>query len=79
MQNMECLISEPTRITNVLATILDQIITNSPNFVKDISVTPPISTNDYCTVRVCLNFKIKKESAYQRTVSNYKEANFFSF
>ena len=60
MQNMEYLISEPIRITNVLATILDQIIANSPNVVKDISITPPNSTNDHCTVSECLNFKIKR-------------------
>jgi hypothetical protein len=79
MQNMTCLIKEPTRITNVSATILDQIITNSPNFVHETRVTPPISSNDHCTVGARLNFKVKKEIAYQRTVWNYKDADFPQF
>ena len=54
---------DPTRITNSAATILDQIITNSSNFEKSVSGTPPVSTNDHCVGDVCLNFKVKKEPA----------------
>ena len=43
MQNLEILIREPTRITNTNATVLDQILTNASNFVKDVNVSPPIS------------------------------------
>jgi len=79
LENLECLVHEPTRVTNSTATVLDQIVTNSSNYVKNISVTPPISTNDHCTVGVCLNFKVKKEPAYQRLVWNYKQADFQEF
>ena len=79
MQNMKCLIWEPTRITNTSATVLDQIITNSSSFVKRIKVTPPISSNDHCTVGVSLNFKVKKEVAYKRIVWTYKDADFTKF
>ena len=47
---MECLISEPTIITNVSVTILDQIQTQA-NFAQDISGTPPIFTNDAVLIR----------------------------
>ena len=63
-ENLECLVHDPTRITNSTATVLDQIITNSINYDKSNSVTPLISTNDHCTVGLCLNSKVNKESAY---------------
>ena len=62
MQNMEGLFRQPTRITDVSATILDQIITNPHNLVYDLRVTPPFSTNVHGSVSVCLNFNIKKEA-----------------
>ena len=77
--NMLYLINEPTRIARNTATVLDQIITNCPNYVNSINVTPPVSTNDHCTVGARLNFKIKREKAYQRTIWNYKNADFTHF
>ena len=79
MQNMKHLITEPTRITNTSATILDQIITNTSTFVKETRVTLPISSNDHCTIGALLNFKVKTEIAYQRTIWNYKAADFDQF
>jgi hypothetical protein len=79
LQNFDLLVNEPTRITNSTATVLDQIVTNAPNFVKKIDVTPPISTNDHCTVGAILNFKVRKEAAYYRTVWLYKDANYEEF
>ncbi len=78
-QNFTYLVNEPTRITNTTATILDQILTNSPNFVKEVHVTPPISTNDHCTVGLHLDFKINREAAYERKVWLLKNANFSDF
>ena len=46
-QNLLYLVNEPTWITNTTETILDQIITNSPAFVKKVEVTPSVSTNDH--------------------------------
>ena len=74
-QNLHCLIHEPTRITQASSTILDQIITNALNFVKNVCVLAPVSTNDHCTVAVDLDFKIKKDAAYNRTVWDYKKAD----
>ena len=78
-QNLECLIGEPTRITSSSATILDQIITNVPNFVNNVKVLPPVSTNDHCTVTARLNFSIPSEHAYSRLVWDYKKANIQGF
>ena len=78
-QNLICLVKEPTRITNTSATILDQAITNAPNFVKEVQVSPPVSTNDHCTIGIHLHFKIIKEPAYQRTVWLYKNTDFKEF
>lgn len=77
--NLYCLVNEPTRITQNTATILDQIITNCPNFVKSTTVSPPVSSNDHCTVGARLSFKIKKEKAYKRTIWNYKKGDFTLF
>ena len=78
-QNMSFLIDEPTRITKNTATILDQVVTNVPNFVTKIEVSPPVSTNDHCTVGVHLNFRINREPSYKRTVWRYTDANFDIF
>jgi hypothetical protein len=78
-QNLECLLDKQTRITATTSTILDQIITNASNFVSKVEVSPPISTNDHCTIAACLNFRIRKELAYKRLVWQYKEADFSQF
>ena len=79
LQNLNCMVHEPTRITDRTATVLDQIVTNCPNFIKGIDVSPPVSTSDHCTVAAQLNFKIKNDPAYQRTIWQYKDANFQEF
>ena len=79
LQNLKCMISEPTRITSSSSSTLDQVLTNSPFFIKGVTVTPPISTNDHCTVGITVNFKVKKDVAYKRTVWDYKKANFDEF
>ena len=77
--NLSHLVTEPTRITTTSATVLDQILTNAPNFVVKVEVTPPISTNDHCTVSAILNFKVKKEPAYSCMVWQYSQADFNDF
>ena len=78
-QNLHYLVTEPTRITNTTSTILDQILTNAPSFLTKIEVTPPVSTNDHCTVGAHFNFKVEKEKAYKRHVWLFKNANFDQF
>ena len=45
-------VKTPTRITPNSATILDQFISNCPDMISDISVLPPVSSNDHCTVEM---------------------------
>jgi len=77
--NFQYLVQEPTRITATSQTVLDQIITNAPNFVSNVSVTPPISTNDHCTVGAHINFKISTRIPYYRHIWLFKQANFDQF
>ena len=78
-QNLECLVKEPTRITDTSATILDQLLTNSACYVKKVEVSPPVSTNDHCTVGCHLDFKINKETCYERLIWQYNKADFNEF
>ena len=39
-------------------------------------VSPPVSTNDHCTVACFLNFRLKKDPVYSRIVWQYNKANF---
>ena len=73
------LTEEPTRITETSATILDQILTNAPTFVKGTDVLDPISTNDHCTITLHLNFRISRESAYTRLIWQYDKADLEGF
>ena len=66
--NLHCMVREPTRITETTSTVLDQVITNAPNFVSNISVSPPVSTNDHCTVSAQINFKLCREKPYVRNI-----------
>ena len=78
-QNLACTVNEPTRITDSTATILDQVLTNSACYINKIEVTPPVSTNDHCTVGCFLDFKISKEVSYERFIWQYNKANFNEF
>lgn len=69
-------VDEPTRITEDSATILDQFISNVPNLVKDVTVHPPLSTNDHCTISITINLKVSNLSNYTRHLWNYKNADF---
>ena len=76
INNFTLHINEPTRITEHSHTILDQFITNIPQFVKDSSVLAPLSTNDHCTITLTLSFKKTKTCAYKRLIWLYNRADF---
>lgn len=78
-QNLQYLISEPTRITPTTQTILDQILTNAHNYVLSTTVSPPISTNDHCTVGVNINFKVQNTEPFYRHIWLFKQADFARF
>ena len=43
------------------ATTLDQFISNMPYFSQDVSILPPLSDNDHCTVNGKIMFHTLKK------------------
>ena len=79
-QNHLCIhVDEPTRITATTATILDQFLSNMPDFIYDVNVLPPVSNNDHCTISTKIKFRTYKQNVYQRTIWLYNKANFNAF
>jgi hypothetical protein len=72
-------VTEPTRITPTRSSILDLVITNSPSLVTKIQILAPVHTNDHCTVAGEITSMIAKRKAYQRTMWNFKTADFEGF
>ena len=72
-------VKTPTRITETSSTILDQFMTNIPNFVKNVRVEAPVSYNDHCTIGMDLLFRIDKSKAYKRHMWDFKNSNFDNF
>lgn len=77
--NLIHLINEPTRITPTRQSILDQVLVNMPNFVRNAHVLPPVGYSDHCVVGVELNFKIPVDKAYYRHIWLYNKADFVGF
>ena len=69
----------PTRITETSSSCLDQIISNIPNFITTINVSPPLANCDHSVVSATLLFRRKKSPCYTRFVWNYDKANFDIF
>ena len=74
--NFEQLIGEPTRITEMSRSVLDQVVTNIGHFVKEARVDSPLSSSDHCTVSLDLLFHVKKQKAYTRRVWEFTNARF---
>ena len=72
-------VNEPTRITINTATILDQFVGNLYDMLYDISVLPPVSHNDHCTISAQIKFKTHKLSAHKRFIWLYEKADFDAF
>ena len=54
--------NEPTRITERSSSILDEFVSNIPEFIQNCEVDThtPLLTNDHCTVSITLRFKIRQ-------------------
>ena len=72
-------INEPTRITETSKTCLDQILTNSSNFICESSVEPPICDNDNCSVGIKLNYKLKFSVSIDRKIWLYDKGDYDGF
>ena len=77
--NLSSHITEPTRITATSATILDQVLSNIPNFVTHTSILPPIATSDHCVISATVNFNTVTEKSYQRHIWEYNKTDFKQF
>ena len=49
------------------SSILDQFVSNIPEFVQNCEVDTPLLTNDHCTVSITLRFKIFENSTNRKT------------
>ena len=68
-------INEPARITETTSSILDQFVSNIPEYVNDSGVDPPLLTNDHCTISITLSFKISKLQPIERLIWQYNNAD----
>ena len=76
--NLYMNVFEPTRITPTSSTVLDQILSSNSDLVTEVTVEPPISTNDHCTVIALLNLRQKPDKPYKRLIWNYDKADVFN-
>lgn len=79
VNNFKLHINEPTRITPSSSTILDQFITNIPNYITNIIIDEPVSNSDHCTIGIQLQFRIKRNFTFKRFMWDFKNADFNLF
>ena len=73
-------VNQPTRITSTSASVLDQFISNIPDFVKEVEISDaPLLTNDHLTVFATLKFRIIGEKAYDRHIWLYDRADWAGY
>ncbi|KAK6181999.1 hypothetical protein SNE40_009772 [Patella caerulea] len=77
------MITEPTRITDSTATILDHLYTNVPNNIKEIKI-PPYSLSDHSPVifsvkniQNCKTLRNRHTLIQYRQFKNFKDPDFF--
>ena len=69
-------VSGPTRITRTTQTRLDKIISNIPYYIKRTLISPPLLSNDHCTICATLKFRTPSIKAYKRQMWDYSRADF---
>ena len=69
---MHQLIDTPTRHNN----LLDLIFTDSPGYLFDVGVLPPIDNLDHGVVYVSFNFSYPKRNHMKRKVWLFDEGNY---
>ncbi len=74
--NLFQLVDEPTRITENSASLLDLIITDSPGYIDNLNVLPPIGDLDHNIVYGYLTFVTDRPESIKRTIWHYDRANF---
>jgi hypothetical protein len=73
--DMTQLVHEPTYITDNVANILDIVITDSPGYVKKVSVLPPVGSK-HAVVQVDFNITYPRDKNYTRHVWDYGKGDY---
>ena len=63
--NLQYLINEPTKITATSQTILNKVLTNAPNFISSVSVSPPLRL---CPTLLSRRFRLPPSKYFLQTV-----------
>ena len=77
--NLTLHVQSPTRITETTSSLLDQIITNFPNYIYDAKVDCPIAMCDHCVISAKCNFKSNRSHSFTRKVWSYTEESMDNF
>jgi len=72
-------VNEPTRVTDVSATLLDQCITNFPPLIQKCEVIAPVGNSDHCTIAIYCRNEVIKEKPYKRTMWQFNDESFEHF
>jgi hypothetical protein len=77
--DLTCLINEPTRYSSSKNSILDQILCNVPEKIKQVRVEEPVSFNDHCTIIAEIKILKPKIESYTRLMWSFRSADFNLF
>ena len=69
------MIHEPTRITSSSSTLIDPILVNNYDIVRDTcSYVLPNFCSDHCPSIIEINFSVTREKSYLKTIWDYDNA-----
>ena len=74
--NLFQIINEPTRSTEFSNSLLDLLITDSPGYILDSGVLPPVANSDHSVIFCTISITFPNDKAFRRTVWDYKRGNF---
>ena len=77
--NLTLHINAPTRITETTSSLLDQMISNFPNYIHDVRVDCPIANCDHCVISAKLNLKSNRSHSFDRKIWSYTEESMDNF
>ena len=72
-------INSPTRVTETSSTILDQILSNFPQEISDVTIDPPVGSSDHFSTSVKCDFKANRNTTYIRTMWSYSDEAFIRY
>ena len=79
MNNLQQMVTKPTRVTATSQTLIDHFITNCPNRITHTDVLPCPLVSDHSAPYVCVNARVTRflpRYKYIRNERNYNEVSF---